>query len=523
MSASARSRISSSRAGAPAGVVKASSSTLSNSCTRSRPRVSLPAAPGLPAVAGGGGGEPHGEVGLLEHLVDGHGGERHLGGGDGPQVVALDVVRLVGELRQLPGGGQAGAAHEGGRAHLLEGVAVAVEGPGGEGPEQPGARCPGRAGTSSRRSWPPDRGRGSRARRRSPSGGRAGGARRRRRRSPPPGRRRCPPRPPRRARRATAGWGCAAAGRGARPPPPPPPRPAPAPPRRGPGSRPSWPRPRPPRRRRGGGRPAFESCLTAARSESRRSPRPRRRSSRAAARSTSAGSTPLRARAGLQRLRLGAEPPDVEHRTTSRRGADAGRHGGGQAWPPTVASAGARPRGRLSGGALRRAGRRRRPVVHGRRRRGGLRPRAQRRRQDDDRRDARGLPAAGGRVGAGPRPRPGGRPRRADAPHRRDAPGRRRLPGHPGGRGAAPLRRVLRRPRRPRPAPRPGRAPAASPAPCGARSRAASSNASRWRWPSSAGPRSPSSTSPPPASTWAAARSCGRSSPSWPTRAWPSS
>ena len=43
-------------------------------------------------------------------------GERHLGGGDGPQVVALDVVGVVGELRQLAGGGQGVGAHERRRA-----------------------------------------------------------------------------------------------------------------------------------------------------------------------------------------------------------------------------------------------------------------------------------------------------------------------------------------------------------------------------------------------------------------------
>ena len=66
----------------------------------------------------------------------------HLGGRDGPQVVALDVVGLVGELRQVAGGRHGLGEHQGGRADLLVGVGVAVEGEGGEGPEQPGPGAP---------------------------------------------------------------------------------------------------------------------------------------------------------------------------------------------------------------------------------------------------------------------------------------------------------------------------------------------------------------------------------------------
>ena len=65
-------------------------------------------------------------------------------------------------------------------------------------------------------------------------------------------------------------------------------------------------------------------------------------------------------------------------------------------------------------------------------------------------------------------PRPHRRPRAAHAPHRRHAPGRRRLPRRPPARGAAALRRVLRRPGRPRRAARAGRAQPPAPQPPGA-------------------------------------------------------
>ena len=44
------------------------------------------------------GHEFHGQVGLFEDLVAGQGGERHLGGGNSPQVVPFQVVGVVGEL-----------------------------------------------------------------------------------------------------------------------------------------------------------------------------------------------------------------------------------------------------------------------------------------------------------------------------------------------------------------------------------------------------------------------------------------
>ena len=92
--------------------------------------MSRPAGAGLAAEARGDRGQPHREVGLVEDLVAVHRGERHLGGGDGPQVVALDVVGVVGELGQVAGRGHGLGEHQGGRPDLLVGVGVAVEGEG---------------------------------------------------------------------------------------------------------------------------------------------------------------------------------------------------------------------------------------------------------------------------------------------------------------------------------------------------------------------------------------------------------
>ena len=85
---------------------------------------------GLAAEARRVGTEPAGQVGLVEHLVAVHRRERHLGGRDRPEVVALEVIGVVGELGQVPGRHHRLGAHERGRAHLLVravAVAVAVE------------------------------------------------------------------------------------------------------------------------------------------------------------------------------------------------------------------------------------------------------------------------------------------------------------------------------------------------------------------------------------------------------------
>ena len=149
---------------------------MSNSCTRSSPRVSRPAAPASRRKHGGVGHQPHRQVGRVEDLARGQRRERHLGGRDQPQVVALDVVGLVGELRQVPGRHHRRRAHDGRRADLLEGVGVAVERQLAQRPGQRGAAAPRSIGEH-RPAHPRARarGRGCRARHRSPSAGPAGG------------------------------------------------------------------------------------------------------------------------------------------------------------------------------------------------------------------------------------------------------------------------------------------------------------------------------------------------------------
>ncbi len=82
----------------------------------------------LAAVARRGRHHPHRQLRLGEDLVAVQRCQRHLGGGDGPQVVALDRERVVGELRELPRRRERGGGDERRRADLLEGVGVAVEG-----------------------------------------------------------------------------------------------------------------------------------------------------------------------------------------------------------------------------------------------------------------------------------------------------------------------------------------------------------------------------------------------------------
>ena len=74
------------------------------------------------------GHESHGQLGGIENLVSGQGGERHLGGGDGPEVVALQAVRIIGELGKVTGADHGLGEHNGRRAHLFERVAVVIEG-----------------------------------------------------------------------------------------------------------------------------------------------------------------------------------------------------------------------------------------------------------------------------------------------------------------------------------------------------------------------------------------------------------
>ena len=83
--------------------------------------------------------EPHGQVGVVEHLVTGERRERHLRGRNGPEVVALEVVRVVLELGQVPRRHHGFGAYERRRAHLLERVGVAVERELAQGADEDGA------------------------------------------------------------------------------------------------------------------------------------------------------------------------------------------------------------------------------------------------------------------------------------------------------------------------------------------------------------------------------------------------
>ena len=64
---------------------------------------------------------------VVEGLAGVDRGERHLGRGDAPQVVTFDRVRVVGELGELPGGGERGRGHERRRPDLLERIGVEIE------------------------------------------------------------------------------------------------------------------------------------------------------------------------------------------------------------------------------------------------------------------------------------------------------------------------------------------------------------------------------------------------------------
>ena len=102
-------------------------STLSNSWARSMPRVSRPGRAGLAAVARCVRHHPQRQLLGIDHLAGVDRGERHLGRGDAPQIVALDVVGVVGELRELTGRRQRRRGDQRRRTDLLELVDVAVE------------------------------------------------------------------------------------------------------------------------------------------------------------------------------------------------------------------------------------------------------------------------------------------------------------------------------------------------------------------------------------------------------------
>ena len=144
---------------------------------------------------------------LVQHLVAGERRERHLGGRDAPQVVALDGVGVVGELRQLPGGRERGGQHERGGPDLLEHVGVAVEGELAERPGQRGAQPPLHREHGAADLHGPLDVEDAEGRSRPPSGGRAGGRRSHRDRSRPPARPGCRRRWLHRAPPRPGGWG----------------------------------------------------------------------------------------------------------------------------------------------------------------------------------------------------------------------------------------------------------------------------------------------------------------------------
>ena len=81
-------------------------------------------------------GVAQGELGLLQDLAPVHGGQRHLGRRDQPQVVPLDVVGVVGELGQVAGRRHGLGQDDGRRADLLVGRRVPVDGERGQRPQQ---------------------------------------------------------------------------------------------------------------------------------------------------------------------------------------------------------------------------------------------------------------------------------------------------------------------------------------------------------------------------------------------------
>ncbi len=184
------------------------------------PQQAAGVAPGrarLAPVARRRGGEAQRQLRLLQDLAAVHRGQRHLGRRDQPQVVALDVVGVVGELRQVArstswsrsarrwAGGSPRRPASGGRWRRRSARAATAP---------PG---PGRAGTSSPPAAPRAPCRGSAGPRRSPSAAPAGARAVRARAARGPARAtsggppRCPPRPARPARRRPGCWGGRAA------------------------------------------------------------------------------------------------------------------------------------------------------------------------------------------------------------------------------------------------------------------------------------------------------------------------
>ncbi len=108
------------------GVVTDTISTLANWCWRIMPRVSRPAEPASARKQLRQRREAQRQLALVDHPLAREVGQRHLGGGDQPVVVA-GAELVVAELRQLRRAEHGGVAHQHRRVDLLVAVPVDVQ------------------------------------------------------------------------------------------------------------------------------------------------------------------------------------------------------------------------------------------------------------------------------------------------------------------------------------------------------------------------------------------------------------
>ena len=71
--------------------------------------------------------QPDRKISVVEHLAAEQRCQRRFGRRDTPEVITLDRVRIVGELRQLPCGGKGRCSHQRRRTDLFVDVSVAVK------------------------------------------------------------------------------------------------------------------------------------------------------------------------------------------------------------------------------------------------------------------------------------------------------------------------------------------------------------------------------------------------------------
>ncbi len=101
-----------------------------------------PGRPCLPPIARRRRGEAQGQLPSFQDLAPVHRRQRHLGGRDEPQVVAHEVIRVVGEFREVPRRRHGLGEHDRRGADLLVRGRVAVDGKGGQRTQQPRPRAP---------------------------------------------------------------------------------------------------------------------------------------------------------------------------------------------------------------------------------------------------------------------------------------------------------------------------------------------------------------------------------------------